>query len=117
MSTEAKQAHTVFRSAQEWGYIQANPAPNVKLPEVRSKEGRFLSAGEVTALLAELREPERTMVLLCVLTGVRRGELFALRWKNVDLEKASLKIREAVYEGHFGSPKTKSSIRDVPLGS
>ncbi len=46
------------------------------------------------------------MVGLALLSGVRRGELFALRWQDVDLAARALHIREAVYEGTFGTPKT-----------
>jgi integrase len=49
------------------------------------------------------------------LTGLRIGELLALRWKHVDLVHDVIHVRETVYEGHFGSPKTKSSRRDVPM--
>jgi len=106
----------VLRTAQEWGYIEANPALSVRLPEMKHKEASFLSVEQVRLLLAELQEPERTMVLLAVLTGLRRGELFALRWKHLDLEGRVLRVREAVYEGHFGTPKTRSSVREIPLG-
>jgi hypothetical protein len=38
------------------------------------------------------------------------------RWKHVDLNRGVLHIRESVYQGHFSSPKTPSSIGDLPLG-
>jgi len=55
------------------------------------------------------------MVLLALLTGIRRSELFALRWGALDLEKAELYVRESVYKGHFSTPKTRSSYRKIPL--
>jgi integrase len=54
-------------------------------------------------------------VVIAVLTGLRIGELLALRWKHVDFVHDVLHVRETVYEGQFGSPKTKSSRRDVPM--
>lgn len=57
------------------------------------------------------------MVLLAVLTGICRGELFALRWGALDLEKGVLEVRESVYNGHFSTPKTRSSYRRIPLSS
>ena len=57
------------------------------------------------------------MVLVAALTGLRRGELFALRWGAVDLEKGVLEVRESVYAGQFSTPKTRSSVRRIPLSS
>lgn len=57
------------------------------------------------------------MVLVAVLTGLRRSELFALRWGAVDLDKSVLEVRESVYNGQFSTPKTHSSVRRVPLSS
>jgi integrase len=65
----------------------------------------------------KLSEPGRSLVLLLVTTGLRIGELLALRWRNVDLEARVLHVRETVYEGHFDTPKTQRSIRSVPLGN
>jgi len=56
------------------------------------------------------------MVLAAVLTGLRRGELFALRWGALDFERKLIHVRESVYEGQFDSPKTRSSFRKIPLG-
>jgi len=57
----------------------------------------------------------QTMVGLCILNGLRRGELFALRWRNFDGNQRLLSINEAVYEGIFDTPKTSASIRQLPL--
>ena len=66
-------------------------------------------------MAARLSEPCRTLVPVAVLTGMRIGETFALRWKAVDLVQSIICIRETVSEGKFGSPKTKSSRRDIPM--
>ena len=50
-----------------------------------------------------------------VLTGLRVGELLALRWQDVDLAGGLLHVRQTVYEGHFDEPKSRSSARSVPL--
>ena len=55
-------------------------------------------------------------MLLLVLTGLRVGELLALRWGNVDVKARVLRVCETVYEGRFDQPKTKRGVRTIPLG-
>ncbi len=55
------------------------------------------------------------MVGLAVLSGLRRGELFALRWKDIDESGRRLSVRESVYDGMFGTPKTEAGVRQIPL--
>src|SRR5260370_23501350 len=78
--------------------------------------GAFLTGDKAKKLLGVLDEPGRTIVLTLLLTGCRIGEVLELRWKHVDLNRGVLHIRESVYQGHFGSPKTQSSIGDLPIG-
>ena len=51
-----------------------------------------------------------------MLTGLRIGELLALRWRNVDLAIGLVRVEETVYEGHFDEPKSRHSVRPIPLG-
>jgi integrase len=106
----------IVRNAVEWGYIHRNPVTGIKLPPRPLPSRRlFLSPAEVRGLIAQLKEPYRSMVLFDVLTGLSRGELFALRWSVIDFERSLLEVREAVYEGNFGTPKTRNRNRRVPL--
>ena len=81
------------------------------------RERVALSPQQVKGLLAELGEPSRTMVLLAVLSGLRRGELFGLRWKHVDFVDRSIVVAESIYMGRTAAPKTKASRRKVFLDS
>jgi len=109
---------SILRTAVDWNIIQDNPAPKTKLPPRPLKAPmKYLFPDQVTKLLDALPEPYRSIVLIDVLTGIRRGELFALRWGALDFEKAVLDVRESVYKGHFSTPKTRSSHRKIPLSS
>ena len=109
---------SVMRTAVEWGYIEDNPVARVKLPpRPRRVATCLLQPAQVRKLVSEVREPYRSMILLAVLTGLRRGELFALRWGALNFEKGTLDVRESVYNGHFSTPKTHSSVRRIPLSS
>jgi integrase len=106
----------VLRTAVKWGHMQENPARGVDLPTLRTVRPKWvLTTTQATALLAELPPLAQTMAGVAVLTGLRRGELFALRWQAVNLTEAHLTVQEAVYEGAFGTPKTEAGIRRVPL--
>jgi integrase len=70
----------------------------------------------VRNLAAALNEPARSITLLLVLTGLRVGELLALRWGSIDLNACLLRVCETVYDGHFDRPKTKRSARTIPIG-
>jgi integrase len=75
----------------------------------------YLLPEQLSPLLNSLPDPCRRLVVIAVLTGLRIGELLALRWKYVDFVHDVIHVRETVHEGQFGSPKTKSSRRDVPM--
>jgi integrase len=103
--------------AVEWGYMEANPARRIKMPPAqRRRKTKVLTRAELALLLHTLKEPVKTLAITAAMTGLRIGEVLALRWKHVDLEKSLIRVREAIYEGNISSPKSKSSIRDIPIG-
>ncbi len=109
----------VLQTALEWGYLETNPVRGIRLGGYAPvRELVVLSPQQVQQLLAALPEPCRTIVLLLVLTGLRIGELLALRWKHVDLSRGVIRVQETVSaNGCFGTPKTRSSKRDVPMSA
>jgi integrase len=108
----------VLGTAEEWDYISDNPVRKTRLPRREYKSERsILTSEQIKQLLAALPEPSKSVAKLLVLTGLRIGELLALRWKSVDLDARTLRITETVYDGHFDSPKTKRSVRSIPIGS
>jgi integrase len=106
----------VLQAAVDWNLLEANPARGLHVGDRAPKTERpYLNPKEVGQLLASLPEPCRTLVLVAVLTGMRIGEILALRWKAVDLTRGVIHVRETVSEGRFGAPKTRSSRRDIPM--
>jgi integrase len=74
-----------------------------------------LTREQAAALLEALPPLSQAMGGLAILSGLRRGELFALRWQDIDQEARVLTVREAVYDGTFGTPKTEAGLRQIPL--
>jgi len=61
-------------------------------------------------------EPWHSISSLLAMTGLRIGELLALRWQDVELLNGFFSVRQTVYEGHLDEPKSKRSKRRIPLG-
>lgn len=106
----------VLRTAVKWGHLQDNPARDVDLPALTNVRPKWvLTVPQATTLLEALPPLARTMVGLALLSGLRRGELFALRSRDFDEQNQCLTVREAVYEGAFRTPKTTAGLRQIPL--
>jgi integrase len=97
----------------EW--ITFNPISKVRSSAKRLREPDVLTPGEFQALLGELDLRERAMVMLAGSTGLRRSELFALRWSDVNFFTMEVAVTRSCVRGHFGAVKTEASGKPVPL--
>jgi integrase len=76
----------ILETAVEYGYLTVNPARGVKFPPQKLRDApAMIAGGAFTKLLNEVEEPYRMMIGLIAATGLRIGELLALRWRNLDL--------------------------------
>jgi excisionase family DNA binding protein len=107
---------TVFQAAVRRGYLDKNPAHGIRIRATAPQiERRFYFPAQIRQLLPELTKPCSTVVQLAVLTGLRIGEILALRWKRVDLLRRTIEVAESYSDGDFGTPKTRSSNRVIPI--
>lgn len=97
----------------EW--ITFNPVSKVRCSAKRLREPDVLAPGEFQALLAELPLRERVMVMIAGSTGLRRSELFALRWSDVNFFTMEIAVTRSCVRNHFGETKTEASHKPVPL--
>lgn len=105
----------VMQTAVEWRFLNENPTRGCRVArQALAKQRVFLDAQQVQRLCNSLSEPCRSVVLVAVLTGLRIGEILALRWGRVDLLHNVVAVLES-YSGRFGPPKTQSSRRTVPI--
>lgn len=113
----------LLSTAVKWNYINDNVAKRADPPKVSAKDIDFLNESETKEMLKALKDEPityRTMIMLLIYTGMRRGELFGLEWKDIDLENGYLNIvRTSQYIGNktliTKEPKTKSSRRTMKL--
>jgi integrase len=109
---------TILAAAVMAELVPDNAVRKTKLPRRGPvAEKAPIDPAKVRALLEALPEPSRSLAWLCSFTGLRIGELLALRWREVDLESGFIRVLQTVYEGHFDDPKSKRSRRTVPLGT
>jgi integrase len=101
--------------------LSENVASRLKAPRVERRVSTSITPEKVRALIAEATGTRlETPVIMAALTGVRRGELLALKWETVSLDKGSLYVAEALEHtrGHgvaFKAPKSRTSRRVLPL--
>jgi integrase len=105
----------LYSHAIRWEWTGRNPITSVRQSAKRQKTPDVLTPEEIMAFLKELSDPLRTMIELDAFTGLRRGELIGLRWQDVDFENLILHIRRSLVAMVEGAPKTKASLKDVPL--
>ena len=115
--------HAILGWAKEpaRAYLLHDPLPKrLKLKQARV-ERRFLEPDDLDALIGAAESPDDTIIKVGAYTGVRRGELFALKWTDLEpgdaTTAARLRIRRGIYQGIVSTPKTEHSERVVDIGA
>jgi integrase len=113
--------HQVFEFGRRRDWCSANPCSQVERPRLEENTDiRFLAVEEVEALLRTVPEDplgmtDRALYLTAAMTGLRQGELLALRWRDVDWSASRLRVRQNYVRGHWGTPKSRRGSRSVPM--
>lgn len=111
---------TALQRAVQDGLIRTNPAVCCKLPPKKAREMQVLTQNEILRFLHQAKEEGYYELFLLELgTGMRRGEILALKWSDLNFKTGALHIERQVYiikaEVIISEPKTKASIRTVIL--
>ena len=108
----------ILRRAVARGDIAVNPTSGLELPAVRGRRDRIASPEESSKLVGALPERDRALWATALYGGLRRGELQALRWDDVELAKGVIRIKRAwdVREGEI-EPKSHAGRRNVPIAA
>lgn len=115
-----------LKTAHLVGYLPEYTANKIKRPKIIEKQVDCFSLAEQkkieTAALSAKKDKYKGIVL-CLYTGLRIGELLALSWKDIDLEKGILTVSKTCRDGNINgkhvrisdTPKTENSRRQIPL--
>ena len=114
--------HSIMEHAVRRGWAATNPCNRVDRPRAAGADSeiRFLDQAEVEALMLAVPGNDfgrvyRAVYLTAAMTGMRRGELIALRWQDVDWTAQRIRVRRNYVGGQFGAPKTRRGSRSIPL--
>lgn len=112
--------HKALGQAVKWGLVPRNVADAAEPPKAERHQMQTLTVERIHALLEAAMATRRyALYLMAVSTGLRQGELLALRWDDVDLDTGTLSVRQTIARrgdpGQFSSPKTHRSTRPVAL--
>jgi integrase len=107
----------IYRRAIEDGDVTVNPCANLRLPAVRGRRDRIASPDEAQRLLAALPERDRPVWATALYAGLRRGELMALNWEDVDLPACVIRVERSYDDkGRIEvEPKSRAGRRTVPV--
>ncbi len=116
-------AHGVFQFALRRGWVTTNPVALTERPRSAPADPdiRFLAAEELEALLRAvaleetLGPTDHALYTVAAMTGLRQGELVALRWRDVDWTAGVVRVRRNYSRGAWGTPKSRRSSRAVPI--
>jgi integrase len=108
--------HGVFKRARKLYGLPRNPVAEVEKPPVeRSGDIEVFSPEEVMGLVrAAASEQDAAIYITAAFTGLRRGELLALRWRDVDFSGQVVRVRASYSDGALTTPKS-GKVRSVPM--
>jgi len=109
----------LFEKAMLWELlpVQRNPLELVEVKGVskRRKVPTVLTVEQFHAILAQLSEPYRTMVIIAQCMGLRVSEILGLQWQDIDFDNASISVTRGVVNGRVSPVKTEYSQDVLPL--
>jgi integrase len=108
---------SIYRRAVSRGEVAVNPTTMLELPALRGRRERIASPSEATDLIRALPKRDQALWATALYAGLRRGELLALRWQDVDLASGVIRVERSwdIAEGRAIEPKSRAGRRTVPI--
>lgn len=120
----------MLKTAMRWRLIRHNPAHDCDRPRLHQPQVNILTPAEIARLQVAYQQLERdadpdeqpwwrlaaALTFVALGTAMRRGELLALRWRDIHLLDNHLYVRQALVKGRFTTPKSRAGNRRIELG-
>ncbi len=116
-----------LRTAYHLGYVENTAGEKIKRPRLKEKQVTCFTLPEQRKIEQEVLKcgkPKMKGILICLYTGLRIGELLALEWTDIDLNRGELSVTKTCFDGKnkngvfcriTNTPKTETSMRVIPL--
>lgn len=95
--------------------IKNNPCDNITLPKHITLDVEPFTPNEVALILKSSHEWLKSFLAISFFTGMRTGEVLGLMHSDIDLDKRVISVKRSIGRGKISTPKTQSSIREVPI--
>ena len=108
--------YEMFKKATKLRYCPFNPIDTIEIKKHKKQHGKALTRNQEQALVTACQTNYRGLAfLICLYCGLRRGELLAINYEDIDLENRTIAINKQFQNGKIVPPKTEASIRLVPI--
>ena len=105
----------LYNHAIRYEWLTFNPISRVRTSQKRLRDKDVLTPEEFQQLVQQLSVRDRAMVLLIGSTGLRRSEMIALTWSDLNMRTMEVNVLRSCVRNRIGKTKTDSSCRPVPL--
>jgi integrase len=106
----------IYRRAIRRERVAINPTSGLEIPASRGRRDRIADPTEAAALIAALRPEDRALWATAFYAGLRRGELRALRWADIDLGRSEIRVERSWDDGAGAiEPKSEAGARTLPM--
>ncbi|MDF1877413.1 tyrosine-type recombinase/integrase [Sulfurimonas sp. SAG-AH-194-L11] len=107
---------TILQDALKDEVIEKNYLSYVKTPKIKDVIiKKPFTVDEMYKIIDNSSENIKAYFAIGFFTGMRTGEIIALKWEDIDFENKLIKVRHSIRDGQYTKPKTESSIRDVEI--
>ena len=107
--------NNILEDARKDGLIERNPFHDLDKERVIKPTIEPFSLDEIQEILRHATGFEKEFILISFFTGMRTGELLALKWEDINFFTKQIHIKKAIRKGIYDSPKTESSIRSIDM--
>jgi integrase len=105
---------TLYQCALEWGLVDVNPVKGVPRLKLGVEKWAFLDFADARKFLEAVPVKWHPLFLCGLRTGMRQGEILALRWQDIDWKRKVIRVRHSLSDGRL-TPTKSNQARDIPL--
>ena len=107
----------MWMTAKAWGYTDKNICGGIVLPTMNVPEKKWFNPEQMKRIIEAAEEPYKTMFWIAAETGMRGGELLALKVVDLALDRQAIAINRSVWKGELQTTKSKKGVRGFAISA